>query len=195
MNPTTPTTELEAVNLALSVIGELPVDDLRLADTNADVKMALMLLRSGTRTLTLRGWKFNTDTARTLYRDPDLSIPLPANAVRCIPNEDAGQDVDLTIRGQRLWNRKTHSFSWDLDLICDVTYLLPFGDLPEPARDYLSQKISQRFQARALGSPTLDSFTREDLEDAKSVLMDFELDDGDYNFLTGSKSVAGAWVR
>jgi len=195
MNSTTPTTELEAVNLMLSVIGELPVDDLRLAETNADVKMALQLLRSATRALQVKGWQFNTNLAVTMDPMPDGTIRLPVNAVRCVPADDVVQDVRFSIRGQRLWNVKTNSFTWDTSVVADVTVLLPFDDLPEPVRYYLAEKAGQRFQSRTVGSETLYAFTREDLVDAAVVLADYELDAGDWNFLTGSSDVAGIWAR
>lgn len=197
MNPLTPTTELEAVNLVMSVIGVLPVDDLRLADTDADVRMALQLLRSGTRALLLRGWKFNTEENVPLYRDPDGTIPLPANCVRCTKAEAAMDqgDVDLVIRGQRLYDRKARSLVWTRDLRCDLTLLLTFEELPEPARNFLTEKVGQKFQARVVGSETLDAFTREDIAEAAVVLSDYELEDGNYNFLTGSADVAFAWAR
>lgn len=195
MNSTNPTTELEAVNLMLSVIGELPVDDLRLSETNADVRMALQLLRSATRALQVRGWQFNTNLAVTLDRGPDGTIKLPANAVRCVPAEDVPQDVRFSIRGQKLYDIRRNSYVWDQDVVCDVTILLPFDDLPEPVRYYLAEKAGQRFQSRSVGSETLYAFTREDLQDAVNILSDYELDAGDYNFLTGSADVAGIWVR
>ncbi|MDP3869926.1 hypothetical protein [Phenylobacterium sp.] len=192
MNPITPTTELEAVNGIISVIGELPIDDLRIADTNADVKLALQLLRGGTRSLQIRGWKFNTDEGVTLYRDPDGTIPLPTNCVRCVISEPG---IDMTVRGQRIYNRTTHGYVWTQDLVCDLTSLLAFDELPEAVRSFLTEKIGQKFQARAIGSPVLDSFTREDIEEAAVTLSEFELDDGQYNFLTGSSSVTSAWTR
>lgn len=196
MSLTTPTTELEAVNAALSVIGEPPVDDLRLADTNVDVKLALQFLRTATRSLLLHGWKFNTDEDLTLYRNPDDTISLPTNAARCVHAEaDTDTEVDLVIRGQRLYNRANHSYVWDQDVRCDITYLLAFEELPEPVRNYLTEAVGRKFQARALGSQTLDAFTQEDIAAARSILSDFELDSGRYNFLNDSQSVVGAWGR
>lgn len=195
MNSTTPTTELEAVNLMLSVIGELPVDDLRLAETNADVKMALQLLRSATRALQVKGWQFNTNLAVTLDPMPDGTIRLPTNAVRCVPADDVAQDVRFVIRGQKLWDQKSNTFTWTQSVVADVTILLPYEELPEPARFYIAEKAGQRFQARSVGSETLAAFTREDLQDAAVVLADYELDAGDWNFLTGNSSVSGIWAR
>ena len=195
MNSTTPTTELQAVNLMLSVIGELPVDDLRLAEVNADVKMALQLLRSATRALQVKGWQFNTNLAQTLDRAPDGTIRLPDNAVRCVPAEDVDQDVRFAIRGQRLYDLKNNTFVWDRDVVVDLTILLPFEDLPEPVRYYLAEKAGQRFQSRTLGSETLYAFTREDLQDAAVILADYELDAGGWNMLRDSSDVAGIWMR
>ena len=196
MDATTPTTELQAVNGMLALIGEMPVDDLSLAATNADVQMALFILRMVTRSVQTKGWQFNTELARTLYRGPSGEIALPFNAVRCSKPEDRQlqQDVNFTIRGSKLYNLKTNSFLWDVDVVCDLTVLLPFADLPEPARNYISEKAAQRFQDRKLGSQTIRSFTAEDMADATNALSDFELDDGRYNFLA-SPDVADVWWR
>lgn len=197
MSPTTPTTELEAVNSILQVIGEQPVADLSLADTNADVNAALALLRNATRALLVKGWQFNVDQAVTLYRSPAGEIVLPTNVVRCTKADSCTtqDEINFSIRAQKLWDRTKNTFIWDQDLICDLTLLFPFEDLPEAARYYLAEKAGQRFQTRQLGSGTLYQFSQEDLADAKDTLQDYELDAGRYNFLTGSYDVAGIWGR
>jgi hypothetical protein len=55
-----PTTELEAVNAMLSAIGEAPVDDVE-APTQADVEMAVTILRNTCREVQTMGWRFNTE--------------------------------------------------------------------------------------------------------------------------------------
>jgi hypothetical protein len=197
MDATSPTTELQAVNIMLSLIGEMEIDDLSLAASNADVQMALFILRSATRTVQTKGWQFNTETGRTLYRGPNSEIALPSNAVRCSKPEDPQlqqEDVRFTIRGQRLFNQTTNSFVWDVDVVADLTLLLPFEELPEPARNYIAEKAAQRFQDRKLGSTTLRSFTADDMADASVALMDYELDDGVYNLLV-HPSTAAIWLR
>ncbi len=56
----TPTTELEAVNAMLAAIGEAPISALEGA-TQADVQIALALLRMTTREVQSWGWRWNLD--------------------------------------------------------------------------------------------------------------------------------------
>lgn len=53
-------TELEAVNSMLAAIGEAPVSTLTGA-TQADVQMAINILRDVTREVQSWGWRFNTE--------------------------------------------------------------------------------------------------------------------------------------
>jgi len=197
MIPTSPTTELDAVNAMLSVIDELPVTSLAAAEENADVELALQILRSATRAVQITGWQFNTEENVLLTRAGDNTISLPANAVKCVKAPAAsGQDsVRFAIRGQKLFNRDTNTFVWTQDIRCDVTVLLAFEDLPEPVRNYLAEKSGDRFQKRALGSDTLAMFTRDDVADALVILADYELEAGNYNFLTSPDVVDGWAIR
>jgi len=186
MTPTSPTTELDAVNNMLSVIGELPVDSLALAAENADIEMALQILRSATRAVQLRGWQFNTEENVELTPSGG-EITIPVNAVRCVKSLSAsGQEaIKFAIRGQRLFNRTDNTYVWPLPIKVDLTVLLAFDELPEPVRNYLQEKAADRFQKYGLGSDTIAMFSRSDVEDATVVLADFELEAGGYNFLNG----------
>lgn len=197
MEPLTPTTELEAVNAILSVIGELPLRDLTQTDGNADATMALQALRLATKIVQGRGWQFNTDLNFLLYREPDGTILVPANAVR-VAKADGRWDQDaiaFTERARKLWDRANNTFVWALDIYCDITRLFDFADLPEAARAYILEKATKKFQARDLGSQTLDAFTQADIADAMVVLAEYDLDTDRHNFLTGSQSVQGIWAR
>ncbi len=74
------TTELEAVNGMLSAIGEAPISDVDAA-TQADVEMAVNILRDTCREIQSLGWKFNTEHALAVapsvsgfsWTDPDAS--------------------------------------------------------------------------------------------------------------------------
>src|ERR1043166_1428635 len=55
-----PTTELEAINSMLSAIGEQPIAAVDTA-TQADVQMAVNILRDVTREVQSIGWRFNTE--------------------------------------------------------------------------------------------------------------------------------------
>ena len=56
------TTQLEAVNTMLSVIGETPTtDSIISANSSADVVMAVQILDEVTKEVEAQGWHFNTE--------------------------------------------------------------------------------------------------------------------------------------
>ena len=62
----TPTTELQAVNIMLSVIGEAPINTLA-GSTTTDVSIAINLLNETSLSVQSMGWNFNTHTTTTPY--------------------------------------------------------------------------------------------------------------------------------
>lgn len=192
IDPTKVTTELDAVNIMLSVTtGAVNITDLNEAAENSDVEAALFLLRTTTRALMTKGWQWNTDVDVTLYRGLDGTVTLPPGVVKVTPAP--GQDLSFAIRGSRLYNRRTRSYTWDVDPICTTVTLLPFEEMPEPARQYVTIAAARQFQARTVGSETLHGFTQIDEAAALVTLQEWEAEAGNYNILTGSQSVAGAW--
>lgn len=116
------TTELEAVNVMLSVIGETPLPagtDLSTV-TQSDVQMALNLLRNTTRDVQSMGWRFNTEhgyqlAPNTTYDWVDSAgvhtmlniFTPPANLLRFSITKTTDQQgsglVDTVIRPSRRW--------------------------------------------------------------------------------------------
>ena len=76
-----------------------------------------------------------------------------------------------------------------------MVILLPFTDLPESARHYITVRSARVFQARTVGSDALYQFSREDEQDALIGLKKAEGITGDYNILTGNYSVMRAIQR
>lgn len=183
----TPTTELEAVNAMLHSIGESPVvtiDD----DTDplpVDVDIAVRVLRSVNREVQVRGWSFNVEEEYPLSRDGDNYLPLPTNALHVDP-DGAYASRDGIVRGSRLYDKENHSFVWDTNITATIKFLLPFEELPEAARNYIAVRASRRFQAGAVGSQILQSFTEADEVYALALLKHEECDAGDFNVNTGN---------
>lgn len=176
-------TELEAVNLMLSVIGEAPVNTLTVSGLS-DVAIARNILSETSRSVQERGWHFNTEDDYTLPVEADGSIPVPANILRIDPMRD--QDVDLTQRGNRMYDRENHTFKIGKSIKFAVTFGLPFDQLPQAARHYIAVKAARSFQKRTLGSQLIEAFTQDEEMSALLALKDQETDTGDYNLLTGS---------
>lgn len=191
---TTPTTELEAVNIMLAVIGESPINSLY-SPAVADAVTAQAVLSEVSRAVQSVGWHFNTEEGfpltPTLF---DKEIQLPANCLQVTPSgPDKGADVAQ--RGSRLYNREKHTYKFDKGLQVDMIVLLPFDELPEAARYYITVRSARVFQARTVGSETLYQFTAQDEMQAYSALKKAEGITGDYNMFTDSWSVAKVLFR
>lgn len=186
---TTPITELEAVNVLLAVIGESPINTLN-SPAVADAVLAQATLSEVSRAVQTPGWHFNIEEGFTLT--PTLfekEIQLPANCLRVSPS-GADRGADVTQRGSRLYDRQKHTYKFDKSLTVDMVVLLPFEELPEAARYYITVRAARVFQARTVGSEALYQFTAQDEAMALSSLKTAEGITGDYNMLTDSWSVA-----
>lgn len=183
MTTPVPMTELEAVNLMLSVVGEAPVNTLVVSGLS-DVAIAKNILSETSRSVQERGWHFNTEDNYTLAVDGDGSLPVPANVLRIDPMRD--EQIDLVQRGTRMYDRENHTFTIGRSVKFAITFGLPFDQLPQAARHYIAVKAARSFQKQTLGSQVIEAFTQDDEMAALLAMKDQETDTGDFNLLTGS---------
>lgn len=189
----TPTTELEAVNTILSNIGESPVNTLD-DDDVADASIARTILNSVSREVQSRGWFWNTDIQYSLAKTANNELVLPANTAR-VDTVHSDQDKDLVQRGNRLYDRRNHTYSFTEAVKVDLVVLLDFEDLPETARRYITLRAARVFQERFLGTPTVSNFNEKDEAMALAVLQNDEADTGDYNMISDSSTSAAITQR
>ena len=183
------TTELDAVNTMLSVIGESPVNTI---DDNGlvDAAMARQILTSVSRGVQSRGWHFNTDKGLVLTPSfPEKEIQLPASLLR-IDTVHGDAHFDVTQRGNRLYDRRRHTFQFDKPITVDMVVLLTFEELPETARQYITIRAARMFQERIVGSEVLSMFNAKDEARALVSLREMEADTADFNMLTDDYGVA-----
>lgn len=180
---TTPgfTTEVRAVNRILQSIGERPVNNL--ADqSRLDVIQAVEVLNEVNVLTQSRGWWFNTEREITLAPDGDGVYQLPTDVIKTDLNRKSigvGQEI-FTQRGHKLFDQKTRLFTGHTaDIIVDWVRLIPFDDMPENARLYVSRRAGVTYQGRNVGSPTLFEFTEKEAREAWGLLLQAELDDED----------------
>lgn len=174
------TTELEAVNLMLSLIGESPVNSL-VPPYIGDVAHARALLLNESRDVQAEGWAFNQETDVTLARNNTNQIVLAPNVVSVDADTDPG--VDVVQRAGKLYDRKNHTFVFDHDLHVEIMYQFPFDELPECARRYILIRAGRCLQARWVGSEQQHMFTKEKEDRARVTLMHEEGDTADINIL------------
>jgi hypothetical protein len=170
-------TELEAVNVMLSVIGEAPVNTLTGAAT-VDVIQVKAILTQVSREVQSAGWHFNIEKDYPLVPNVNGEITLAANMVRV--DADQVPELDVVQRGLRLYSRKDHAFQFQQTVKAEVIFLLPFDELPQTARQFIVIRAARIFQDRMVGSDTLHGFTAVDEQKALADLKEAEGDTGDY---------------
>lgn len=182
------TTELEAVNAMLAVIGEAPVNTLE--DSGLlDAAMARQLLRNTSREVQTRGWHWNTDLGFTITPTAPLpgELRVPADALRIDPTDPT---VDLVKRGKRLWDRRNHTTRFTEPVKFTIVRFLDFDDMPEAARSYIAIRAGRIYQDRSIGSESRNGFTERDEVRALVTLVNDEADNGDYTLRTSETVLA-----
>ena len=182
MTTTTRGTELESVNLILSTIGESPLISLS-GSLPVDGTVAKNVLSEISREVQSAGWHFNTHYKSTLTRDTNNKIPVATNVVRVDldPNLISRRDYDLVQRDGFLFNmaKDTDIFDRNFEDVTQV-YLLPFNEIPEQAKRYITIRSARVFHDRTLGANTVHKFSQEDEKQALSILRNAEMRTGDY---------------
>lgn len=154
-----PTTELEAVNICLSAIGEAPVSTLNVTGLS-DATLAVAKVREASRALQARGWSFNRDNEMPQTRTVEGYFVLPANALHA--DISRSENRDGVWRAGKLWDKEKFTFVWDKDLKLDFIWFLAFDDLPETARQYIAVRAARMFARAALGSVAVEAFSDRD---------------------------------
>jgi hypothetical protein len=185
----TTTTELEAINTMLSVIGEAPLSSLSEISGVTDAVMARSVLNEVSREVQSMRWHFNFEKEFELL--PEVStgfIYVPTNALLADTSAST-YDVDVVQRGNRLYDRENHTYVFDSSLKCDMVFLLEFEELPQTAKHYITIRAARIFADRTVGSELLYKLTANDEQAALVALKRAEGITGDYNILRGNYSV------
>jgi len=180
MTTTTRSTELEAVNVILSTIGEAPLNSLS-GSLPVDGTVAKNVLSEISREVQSAGWHFNTQYKVDLTRDANNKIPVGTDVVRVQLNDKYDKSsYDVVQRGTYLFNLAKNSETFDQDFTENtLIYLLDFDKLPEQARRYITIRSARVFHDRTLGANTLHKFSSEDEARSLSVMKQAEMATGD----------------
>ena len=183
MTTQTRTSELEAVNTLLSTIGESPLNSLS-GSLPVDGTIAKNVLSEVSREVQSQGWHFNTHYKVTLSRDTNNKIPLATNIVRVEidPRKYSKVSYDIVQRNNELYNLAKNEETFDTNFTdATVVYLLPFDEIPEQAKRYITIRSARIFHDRTLGANTIHKFSQEDEAKSLSILKQAESHTGDYS--------------
>lgn len=184
-------TELQAVNRMLAAVGEPPVSSL--------TDVAIPEVEQAKNTLTLvvmdvlsRDWSFNSDSNYPLPPDSMGVITAPSNALRV---DATAPHNDVQVRSGKLYDRRNQTFIFTEPVLADVSWKLPFAELPYPAQAYITIKAARQFQREYLGSNSMDRMTEQEEAEAYISLVDYDGAGADYNLLENNPEIQLALMR
>lgn len=163
-------TELGALNQILATIGSSPITGLD-NPQNADALAAAATLQMALREVQTERWYFNTEENYTFPIDVDGYIFVPSNLMSVDVNGRFGENLDVTIRGTRLYDRTNHTYVFTKPVTLNVQWCLAFEELPETAKLYITAKASRSFQETMLGDPHLREWTIADEGRTRGALV------------------------
>ena len=178
-------TELQAVNLLLSAIGEAAVSSLETA-TTVEVTQAKKLLSNVNRAAQQKGWHFNTEWDVVSTRDSDDRIPLSESILSVY---QPGQL--MTIRGRSgsmyAYDLDNNTFTWTKNLNNAVTItLLDFIDSPNTFRQYVTTRAARIFQEEIIGQVSAETVNRQEEAEAYADLLDDDAERAGLNVAYGT---------
>jgi hypothetical protein len=187
------TTFLEAVNRVLQMMGEAPVNGLD--GQYGLAQQAQTMLDEISRRIQSEGWSFNTDFEATLMRDAVTNeISVGSNVSKVVVDPYLYTDVDVVQRGSRLYDRRSNSYSFTVDLKVDITYILEWEELPEYAREYITTKAGRHLQEAILGSADLTRINMAAEAEARSAFLEQETTTSQPNMLRGNPNHTGVFM-
>lgn len=177
MTKPTTMTELEAVNVLLTTIGEAPVNTL---DGNqvTDVAIAKQVLNEVSREVQSQGWHFNTEDNVELNPNGFNEIVTPADIARI----DA-DDYNVVPREGKLFDLETRSYTFTAKLKVTIIYFQDFLVLPDTAKKYITTRAARIFSDRMLNSESIHKMLARDEQKAFIDLRAFEGDTADFNMM------------
>jgi hypothetical protein len=178
--------ELQAVNMMLTTIGEQPIANLNDKAGLQDASIAQDILHNTSRQVQSRGWIFNTDLQKVLSPDSTSAtggkIKIDSNVLRIDTTAKVRSNkTDIVERAGFLYDREKNTNLFTDTVTVDYVTFLPFNSIPESARRYIAVKSARIFHDRVVGSGELHAFFQQDELQAWSDLLEYQSEIGDFN--------------
>ena len=172
-------TELDAVNNIIATLGEAPIDSLDEC-TDVDAMNAYRILQEVNRSEQARGWSFNIIEDYVLNPDVSDNNRIPWNSNYLFLRS---KEYKLIRNGKYVKDLKTNSTLFKNPITVDIVILMPFEELPEQMRSYITAKAGFMFQSAYYGDEGMMKVTQMQVDDCWQHLQDYEMDDNDYSML------------
>jgi hypothetical protein len=175
-------TLLATVNSVLGAIGQAPVQ--RLEYKNPEISYIVNIVSEVNSDVQNEGWVWNREDF-VLFTPSGVKqeIYIPPNVLRLdISEGQIYRTTDVVRRSAKLYDKMTHSFRFTQPVYCDVVYLLPFSDLPNIFKRYITLKSSVRAATQLVANPQLAQLLASQEAYSRAACMEYECNQGDYTF-------------
>lgn len=167
-------TELDAINLILSSIGEAPVNSLTESES-IDVDNARSLLATVSRRIQRQGWQFNTLLNVTVKPDVQ-SKRIRYNPTWIKVTSMTGET--LVKRGGFLYNLSAMTDVFNNDILLTIIEAIAFEDLPDEFKAYITAEAAIYYQERYLGDENISQELRMEEAKAYADIVQYCIDTG-----------------
>ena len=175
-------TELNAVNSVLAAIGQSPVTTLDFE--NPETSFVYNLIQECSRDVQDEGWVFNREEYYPLTPDQNKFITLPANVLRMdVSENDVYRTTDVIKSKSKLYDKYTHSYVFNGPLYMDLVWLFPLTDLPSVFQRYITSKASVRAAIQMIDNAQLSQLLTVQEGNCRAACLEYEANQGDYNFM------------
>lgn len=173
-------TELSAVNQILGAVGQAPITTLE--DTNPETALVYSTLTEVNREVQAEGWTFNRELEYPMTPDSNQHILIPANILQInLSDLPENKAIDVVPRSGKLYNKTDHTYTWDKEIKCDITWLFPFVDTPQPFKDYITAKASVIAATKIVGDREQFLLLRDREASTRAMILQYECEQGKYS--------------
>jgi len=170
-------TKIEAVNQCLSASGQMPVNQID-TNTTPEARLIVNILDTVQREVLAEGWDWNTEYEVVLEASQvSGKVAVPPRYLRFNPIDKPWQ----LVRGGFVWDRKDQTYEIDESVRGTVVLYFDWDELPHEARNYVTKRTARRYYEQHIGSSDSLRSLYQDEMDARRLLLDVDLDVGDYS--------------
>jgi hypothetical protein len=174
-------TELSSVNTILGCIGQSPVTTLDYE--NPEVAMIARIIDEVSNQVQAEGWVFNTEYRYPLTPDSNNNIQFPQNILQLDLSDTESSYRDVIKRDGKLYDKLNHTYEFEGPIEADIVWKFAFEDLPHPFKQYITFRAAKVAATRLVGDTELFKLIVEQEQVARAVCLEYECNQGDYNFL------------
>ncbi len=187
--PISTDTELSAVNSILGSIGQSPITTLQASGgvdplANPEISFIKNLLDQVNRDVQTSGWHFNTQHRVKQSPDVNGNYVVPQNSILYdISDGQIDRDTDVTKIDGKLYDLVHQTDVFTKDYYFDIITLYKFADVPPAIQRYIIARAAMRAATQLVSNADLVKLLQVEEEQAKANALNYETEQGDYNFM------------